>query len=164
MTAYHSPHTASGTHSPASHTPGMAVNMVGDMAVNVIAPNGSWVNVFDLETTFELKFEVRFRSCFLVEPTPSLTGDLALWCPALLRQRIPGCAWQVLHRIFHHRHQGTCHRLAQLHLSVVWLNVFLPAGSTVVANRHFRCVRDQLLLGCAVRQRAPLPCQRVPEP
>jgi hypothetical protein len=40
----------------------MAVNMVGDMAVNVIAPNGSWINVFDLETTFELKFEVRFRS------------------------------------------------------------------------------------------------------
>jgi hypothetical protein len=81
MIAYRSPHIASGTHSPvASHTPGMAVNMVGDMAVNVIAPNGSWVNVFDLETTFELKFEVRFR--FLVEPTPSLTGDLALLVPS----------------------------------------------------------------------------------
>jgi hypothetical protein len=36
----------------------MAVNMVGDMQVNVIAPNGSWINVFDLETTFKLKFEV----------------------------------------------------------------------------------------------------------
>ena len=92
---------------------GMAVNMVGDMAVNVIAPNGSWINVFDLETTFELKFEVRFRSCFLAEPALSLTGDLALWCPALLRQRIPGCAWQVLHCVLHHRHQGTCRRLAQ---------------------------------------------------
>lgn len=43
-----------------SKTEGMAVNMVGDMAVNVIAPNGSWVNVFDLETTFELKFELYF--------------------------------------------------------------------------------------------------------
>lgn len=52
----------------------MAVNMVGDMAVNVIAPNGSWINVFDLETTFELKFEVRFRSCLLAEPALSLTG------------------------------------------------------------------------------------------
>merc|ERR1711974_17219 len=39
-----------------SKTEGMAVNMVGDMAVNVIAPNGSWINVFDLETTFELYF------------------------------------------------------------------------------------------------------------
>jgi hypothetical protein len=45
-----------------SKTQGMAVNMVGDMQVNVIAPNGSWINVFDLETTFKLKFELYFSN------------------------------------------------------------------------------------------------------
>ena len=45
--------------------------MVGDLEVNVIAPNGTVINVFDLETTFKLKFQVSRSS------HTCLSGDIS---------------------------------------------------------------------------------------